>query len=1093
MNRKANLQSRPVVWMVVLVMSGVVWSSATVWGEAQPLSPADGAAIDGENWPPNPPYTHIYTPLDFIPGATAAKHTGYFSNNYDDVAGRVEDANLGEPPYPSMPNRYYVGMPLIPPANDTLVRGTTYYWTVDESDAEGQIFPGEIWEFTIYGYYAFEPIPPDEAVDVETDVLLSWLPGYGTCCSEVYIGTSWEDVNNAVYDSINPPPEFLETIWEPNILVTGLEFNTKYYWRVDEFAGRCMKPMCGGVYHKGDVWSFTTVSGEAQPEFPSDGAVIDGTPFGEVIYTRLDFIPGASAVEHTGYFSDNYDDVANRIEDVNLGPPPFPEDPGYEYRYFVGLPAGYIPGDPYTESLVRGTTYYWTVDERDAEGKIYAGDIWEFTILGFYAFAPDPPNEAVDVETDVLLSWLPGYGAAEHDVYIGTSYEVVRDARYDFNRPPDSNGDPYVGPDEYYITRMEPKVLVTGLVHGVKYYWRVDEVWYRLPPPSPGPVYYIGDVWCFTTVPHLIYVDVDAAGSNDGSNWENAYNYLQDALIEAESALKPVEIRVAEGIYKPDRSTADPNGSGDRTATFKLIDGVTLKGGYAGFGEANPNARDIELYETILSGDLDDNDGPDFANNGENSYSIVTGSGTDANAILDGFTITGGNANKPLPPQPLSSAKGTDIFTYSQIPILTNYALYEKSPGWDGGGMYNDDGSPTLSNCILRTNWARYGGGMNNHSGSSPKLNNCDFVGNKSETNGAGLYNDSMSNPILADCTFTENSAGWIGGAICNLDSSLIANNCMFIDNSAEHDSGGMSNLRGEPVVNNCTFSGNSAGWGGAMYNYTSSPMLTNCIFRENSARVYGGGISNYRSSPTITNCTFIGNLAKYSGGMENYKSSVIITNCRFSQNVATEIAGGMYNRYGDQTITNCTLTDNSAGSVGGGMQNSESSTTVTNCILWRNNAPSGAQISGTGTVSYSDVEGDWPGVRNINSDPCFIDAGGGDLRLSSDSPCIDAGYNNAPNLPSTDMDGHTRIIDGDCDGSEVVDMGVYEFNYVYLGDFDYNCEVDFADFSIVALAWLTEPADVRWNPLCNISTPVDNIIDSRDLRIICENWLAGK
>ncbi|MDH4238689.1 MAG: hypothetical protein OEW48_03915 [Phycisphaerae bacterium] len=50
----------------------------------------------------------------------------------------------------------------------------------------------------------------------------------------------------------------------------------------------------------------------------------------------------------------------------------------------------------------------------------------------------------------------------------------------------------------------------------------------------------------------------------------------------------------------------------------------------------------------------------------------------------------------------------------------------------------------------------------------------------------------------------------------------------------------------------------------------------------------------------------------------------------------------------------------------------------------------------------------------NIDADPCFIDATAGNLRLSSDSPCINTDYNNAPNLPATDMDGHPRIIDGD-------------------------------------------------------------------------------
>jgi len=108
---------------------------------------------------------------------------------------------------------------------------------------------------------------------------------------------------------------------------------------------------------------------------------------------------------------------------------------------------------------------------------------------------------------------------------------------------------------------------------------------------------------------------------------------------------------VAQGTYTPDTNSADPNGSRSRYATFQLINSVSIKGGYAGFGEPDPNARDIELYETILSGDLDGNDvdvnnPSDLLNEQsrfENSYSVLTN--TNANPILEGFLVTAGNAN----------------------------------------------------------------------------------------------------------------------------------------------------------------------------------------------------------------------------------------------------------------------------------------------------------------------------------------------------------------------------------------------------------------------------------------------------------------
>jgi hypothetical protein len=132
--------------------------------------------------------------------------------------------------------------------------------------------------------------------------------------------------------------------------------------------------------------------------------------------------------------------------------------------------------------------------------------------------------------------------------------------------------------------------------------------------------------------PIIHYVDADATGGNDGSSWADAFNDLQDGLAATWS---DDEIWVAQGIYKPDEGVGIT--PGDRTATFHLKNGVTIKGGYAGFGEPDPNARDIDAYKTILSGDLLGNDGPDFANNDENSYRVLDATGTGATALLDEF------------------------------------------------------------------------------------------------------------------------------------------------------------------------------------------------------------------------------------------------------------------------------------------------------------------------------------------------------------------------------------------------------------------------------------------------------------------------
>jgi parallel beta-helix repeat protein len=222
--------------------------------------PADGEVITGEMVQ----YLgddYIWTKLIFVPGATAIKHTGYFSDDYSKVESRAQDANLGQPPYAAIPGweyTFFAGNPQVPPADDTLVRERVYYWCVDETDTLGTTYPGDIWEFGVQGFKAFAPSPPNEAVISGPDVLLSWLPGFGVEKHDVYIGTVFDDVNNVRFDPLNPPPEYLGTVSEPNISVTSLAFNTTYYWRVDQIIGRMPPPLGGGAYYYGDVWSFTT-------------------------------------------------------------------------------------------------------------------------------------------------------------------------------------------------------------------------------------------------------------------------------------------------------------------------------------------------------------------------------------------------------------------------------------------------------------------------------------------------------------------------------------------------------------------------------------------------------------------------------------------------------------------------------------------------------------------------------------------------------------------------------------------------------------------------------------------------------------------
>jgi hypothetical protein len=208
--------------------------------------------------------------------------------------------------------------------------------------------------------------------------------------------------------------------------------------------------------------------------------------------------------------------------------------------------------------------------------------------------------------------------------------------------------------------------------------------------------------------------------------------------------------------------------------------------------------------------------------------------------------------------------------------------------------------------------------------------------------------------------------------------------------------------------VFNCTFSQNSGyfGGGGMANGDNSKPTVTNCRFTENSVQDWGGGMYNKSSSPTIANCIFSGNRAGAGGGMFNHVSSPALTNCTFGANSARYDGDGMFNW------------DNS-------------DPTATNCIFWGDTAPNGSQIhnndgTSSATVSYSYVQGSWPGEGNIDADPLFVDADNDDYHLLPTSPCIDAGDPNYEAEPyETDLDGRSRVI------GVRIDMGAYESDYI--------------------------------------------------------------
>ncbi|MHC4394765.1 MAG: right-handed parallel beta-helix repeat-containing protein [Planctomycetota bacterium] len=268
-----------------------------------------------------------------------------------------------------------------------------------------------------------------------------------------------------------------------------------------------------------------------------------------------------------------------------------------------------------------------------------------------------------------------------------------------------------------------------------------------------------------------------------------------------------------------------------------------------------------------------------------------------------------------------------------------------------------------------------------------------------------------------------------------------------------QENQGSTLNISNCKITGNTIFDGSSRRRGGGINcqeNQGSTLNISNCKITGNTIfggrGAEGGGISITDGIYFINNCEITKNWAGTGGGIYcEGENNATITNCNISKNSAKDYGGGIFCLGSSPTINNCTISNNTAvdqRATGGGMCSLwVCNPTVTNCIFW-DNVPE--QISvGDGTttaITYSNIQNGWPGIGNIDADPCFVEAGywdangtpgdtsddfwvDGDYHLLPDSPCINTGdpnYIAGPN--ETDLDGNPRVFDGR------VDMGAYEF-----------------------------------------------------------------
>lgn len=356
---------------------------------------------------------------------------------------------------------------------------------------------------------ALNPIPASGALHVDINPTLGWTAGQGAASHNVYFGTTSPGTfqDNQTGTTFNPGT---------------LDFNTVYYWRIDEVNGPNVVT--------GDVWNFTVTAGKATNPDPASGTA------NAALDKMLGWTPGFIGASHDVYFGTSQSDVTNAslllgdldrngcvdFNDMEIlannwllnpaGSDPYAGVNSDAIVDFVdysllaqnwmnctsSIYKGNQAGNDYTPgTLGAGTTYYWRIDEVIGPQTI-KGDVWSFSTISGKASNPSPANGASGVATDANLSWTAGAGATSHNVYFGTT------------NPPPSQGN-------QTATTFNPGMLN----YNTMYYWRIDEV------GAGGTI--TGDLWSFTTTT-LTPTDANWTNGSGDHLWRTAANWSGGAV-----------------------------------------------------------------------------------------------------------------------------------------------------------------------------------------------------------------------------------------------------------------------------------------------------------------------------------------------------------------------------------------------------------------------------------------------------------------------------------------------------------------------------------------------------------------------------------
>jgi fibronectin-binding autotransporter adhesin len=264
----------------------------------------------------------------------------------------------------------------------------------------------------------------------------------------------------------------------------------------------------------------------------------------------------------------------------------------------------------------------------------------------------------------------------------------------------------------------------------------------------------------------------------------------------------------------------------------------------------------------------------------------------------------------------------------------------------NGGGLYNNGGSLTLTDATVTDNSAQFGG---------------------------GVANMNSGTTTLTDDTITSNSASQTGGGVVSNSGTVTLNGTTLSGNTAPHG-GGLANLTtGTTSLSGGTIGGNRGQWGGGLFSNGGSLSLTGSTVSNNYAN-YGAGLYNDQANLTLTNATVTGNYfnsvyANTGGcGVWNNGGYLKVTGGTISNNRSSDgEGGGMVNDGGGTAVLTGTTLNNNYSQNGAAIQNGDvfhpgySNLTLTNVTISGNNANHGGgvyQDSGTVSVNDSTISG---------------------------------------------------------------------------------------------------------------------------------------